>query len=194
MLKIGLTGGIGSGKTTVAKIFELFYIPVYYADSIAKIIIESDKAKKIITSKFGNVYADGKLDNKKLAQIVFSNKEALNNLNEIVHPLVLEDYVNWCKSMNNEKITLIEAAILFESGFNKNVDKIITVTAPLEIKISRVCKRDNVNKDKVVERIKNQIPDEKKIQKSDFVIYNDDIKALIPQVEKIYNDLILGNF
>jgi dephospho-CoA kinase len=186
---IGLTGGIGSGKTTVARVFELLGIDVYYADIQAKKILSSDKIKEQIISAFGNVYKDNKLQNKKLAEIVFNDKKKLEKLNSIVHPAVEKDFEQWSKKNSGKPYLIKEAAILFESGSYKKVDKIITVFAPENIRILRVCKRDNINKAQVIARINNQMPDNEKIAKSDFVIKNYNGYLIIPQIIEIDNAL-----
>jgi len=186
---IGLTGGIGSGKTTVARVFELLGIDVYYADIQAKKILSSDKIKEQIISAFGNVYKDNKLQNKKLAEIVFNDKKKLEKLNSIVHPAVEKDFEQWSKKNSGKPYLIKEAAILFESGSYKKVDKIITVFAPENIRVLRVCKRDNINKAQVIARINNQMPDNEKIAKSDFVIKNYNGYLIIPQIIEIDNAL-----
>jgi dephospho-CoA kinase len=186
---IGLTGGIGSGKTTVARVFELLGVDVYYADIQAKKILSSDKIKGQIISAFGNVYKDNKLQNKKLAEIVFNDKKKLEKLNSIVHPAVEKDFEQWSKKNSGKPYLIKEAAILFESGSYKKVDKIITVFAPENIRILRVCKRDNIDKAQVIARINNQMPDNEKIAKSDFVIKNYNGYLIIPQIIEIDNAL-----
>lgn len=190
MIKIGITGGIGAGKTTVSNIFEVLKIPVFYADKVAKNLINThSKTIRKIKEKFGDVYINGKLNNKKLAAIIFNNPEKLKIINNIVHPAVDKEYNKWCKKNSDKIYTLLEAAILFESGSYKKLDKIITVYAPEKIRIERVCKRDNTDEKKVKERIKNQISDEEKIKLSDFVIHNYNDNMLIPQVLEIHKKL-----
>ncbi len=182
MLKIGLTGGIGSGKTTVAKIFELLGINVYYADIRAKKLLNSFELRPKITKIFGDIYKNGLLDKKKLAEIVFNDKNKLQQLNKIVHPAVERDFELWCKNKIANHYIIKEAAILFESGSHKYLDKIIMVFAPEDVRINRVCKRDNTTREKVIARIKNQWSDEEKIKLSDFVIKNYGNNLVIPQV------------
>ena len=192
MIKIGITGGIGSGKTTVCKIFELLDIPVYYADDEAKHLLDSDnKVKLSIVNTFGNEVLNdkGKIDKKKLASFVFNNKEKLEKLNSIVHPAVRAHFENWLKQYSSQKYILKEAAILFESGVYKLVDKVITVTAPLELKINRTMQRDKITREQVELRISNQISDEEKIERSQFVIHNDEQQLLIPQILHIHDQL-----
>ena len=188
MIKIGITGGIGSGKSTVCKIFETLKIPVYNADiSAAKIINTNKELKKALISLFGeDIYTDlGILDRKKLAKIIFSDKEALAKVNSLIHPAVRADYQEWLEENKEAKFTIKEAAILFESGAYKQVDKVITVFAPEELRIKRVMNREPITREEVLRRIKNQMSEEEKIKRSDFVIYNDEKQLLIPQVIKL---------
>lgn len=192
MLKLGITGGIGSGKTTVCRLFELLGISVYYADEESKKLLDEDKeVKDKVVSVFGNsILNDAQfIDRKKLAGIVFNNKEELEKLNAILHPAVGLHFENWLKKQNSPYI-LKEAAILFESGAYKQVDKVLTVVAPLELKIQRTMKRDGVSKEQVETRIKLQMSDEEKVKRSDFVITNNEQELLIPQVLALHNQLI----
>ncbi len=188
MLKIGITGGIGSGKSTVCKIFETLKIPVYNADiSAAKIINTNTELKKALISLFGeDIYTDlGILNRKKLAKIIFSDKEVLAKVNSLIHPAVRADYQEWLEENIEAKFTIKEAAILFESGAYKQVDKVITVFAPEELRIKRVMNREPITREEVLRRIKNQMTEKEKIKRSDFVIYNDEKQLLIPQVLRI---------
>jgi dephospho-CoA kinase len=192
MIKIGITGGIGSGKTTVCKVFELLGVPVYYADIEAKQILDSNlEVKKNIINTFGNsvLNDEDKIDKKKLASLVFNNKENLEKLNSIVHPPVREHFENWLQQHSTQKYILKEAAILFESGSYKLVDKIIAVVAPLELKISRTIQRDKVTQAEVQLRISNQLNDDEKIKRSQFVIHNDEQQLLIPQILNIHDQI-----
>lgn len=192
MLKIGITGGIGSGKTTVCRVFELLGVPIYYADDESKIILNSDKeAKESVAKLFGNsiLNADGTIDRKKLAALVFNKKEELDKLNAILHPAVGKHFDNWVNEQT-APYCIKEAAILFESGAYKQVDKVIAVVAPLELKIDRTLKRDGITKEEVLARIKNQMPDEEKVKKADFVIQNDELQLLIPQVLKLHRQIL----
>ena len=186
MIQVGITGGIGSGTSTVCKIFETLKVPVFYADDEAKILMNTHEILKTeIANTCGkDVYKNNELDRKKLAQLVFSNPEALIKLNALVHPKVVEAYVSWLQKQNHPFV-LKEAAILFESGSNKNLDEIIYVSAPENLRIQRVCLRDGVEADQVRNRIKNQWPEEKKLKLSNHVVLNDDIKMVIPQVLKL---------
>lgn len=192
MLKVGITGGIGSGKTTVCKVFETLGVPVYYADLEAKKIQEEDaEVKGAILKEFGEniLNASGSIDRAKLAAIVFNDKDKLQKLNNIVHPAVANHFNNWLTANKTSKYTLQEAAILFESGVYKRVDKIISVIAPVDIRILRTAKRDSISEELVQQRMKNQISDEEKIKRSDFIIYNDEQQLLIPQVIRIHEQL-----
>ncbi|MDO9184729.1 MAG: dephospho-CoA kinase [Bacteroidia bacterium] len=192
MIKVGITGGIGSGKTTVCKVFELLGVPVYYADIEAKQILDSNlEVKKNIINTFGNsvLNDEEKIDKKKLASLVFNNKENLEKLNSIVHPAVREHFENWLQQHSTQKYILKEAAILFESGSYKLVDKVIAVVAPLELKISRTMQRDKVTQAEVELRISNQLNDDEKIKRSQFVIHNDEQQLLIPQILNIHDQI-----
>jgi dephospho-CoA kinase len=193
MLKIGITGGIGSGKTTVCKVFQLLGIPVYFADDEAKKLLNTAiEIKTNIINTFGNevVDANGIIDRKILASKVFNNKENLEKLNGIVHPAVAKHFENWLNENKSAKYILKEAAILFESNAYKAVDKVITVTAPIELKIQRAIQRDNTDRTTIEQRIKNQLSDEEKIKRSHFVIHNDEQQLLIPQIIDIHHKLI----
>ena len=193
MLKIGITGGIGSGKTTVCHLFETLHIPVYYADDAAKWLMNNN-ADLIIAIKnaFGSdVYNDqNQLQRTKLASIVFSNANARKLLEGFVHPAVEQHNQQWIEQHKNAPYVLKEAALIFESGSYKHLDKVITVTAPLELRISRVTKRDNATREQVEARIAAQMPDEEKIRLSDFVIYNNEQQMLIPQVMHIHEQIM----
>lgn len=191
MLKLGITGGIGSGKTTVCRLFELLGIPVYYADEESKKLLEDKKVKEQVLKSFGTsiLNDEGRIDKKKLAGIVFNNKEQLEKLNAILHPAVGQHFELWLKKQDSPYI-LKEAAILFESGAYKQVDKVLTVVAPLELKIQRTMKRDGVSKEQVETRIQLQMSDEEKVKRSDFVITNNEQELLIPQVLAIHKQLV----
>jgi dephospho-CoA kinase len=187
-MKIGITGGIGSGKTTVCKIFEALGIPIYYADDSAKKLMTSNKVvKSKITSLFGSeaYFRNGRLNRKFISSKVFSDKTLLNKLNAIVHPAVKEDNERWFLEQKSQ-MALKEAALLIESGSYKDLDKVIVVTCPIETRIERVMSRDKSTKEAVLKRIENQMPEEEKIKYADFIIINDGKKLLIPQVLKIY--------
>ncbi|MCO6478619.1 MAG: dephospho-CoA kinase [Phaeodactylibacter sp.] len=193
MLKVGITGGIGSGKTTACKVFETLGIPVYYADSQAKQLMVSDpRLVAGIKALFGpeSYLRDGALNRPFIAQQVFSNDEKLKQLNALVHPAVAEDAERWHHAQENVPYTLKEAALLFESGSYKQLDKLITVSAPEKLRIQRVMERDGVSAEEVRARMKKQMPEEEKVKRSDFVIYNDGAHFLIRQVLDIHRALL----
>lgn len=194
MLKVGITGGIGSGKTTVCKIFETLGIPVYYADLRAKEIMKSDaevilQVKQLFGEDAYNI--SGELNRKLIAEKAFDNKDLLQKLNAIVHPAVFQDTLSWYQHHQNIPYTLYEAAILYETGSYKFLDKVITVFAPLEDRIERTMKRDKLNKEEVMERINKQMPEEEKMKHADFIIYNDYSQPLIEQVLTIHRHIML---
>lgn len=187
---IGLTGGIGSGKTTVANEFLSLGIPVYITDFEAKKIMQTDTVLDQIKAEFGNsIFDNGVLLRGKLSEIVFNNAEKLAKLNGIVHPVVKHHFKEWLLEHNNYPFVIYESAILFESGSYKQCDFIINVEAPLELRIQRVIDRDKTTREKVLERIKNQWNDEDKSSKSDFVINNTSIEAIKNEIVKILNFL-----
>ena len=192
MLTVGITGGIGSGKTTVCKIFEAIGIPVYYADSRAKYLMERDPdLLAALKNNFGtNIFLeDNTINRPALAKLVFNDPEKLALLNSLVHPVVAQDSLNWIKDQTSP-YTLKEAALLYESGSYKQLDLIISVSAPLELRIARVIKRDGSTREEVFSRINNQWPQERKDELADFIILNDGEMALIPQVLKIHRQLL----
>lgn len=194
MLKIGLTGGIGSGKTTVARIFETLGVPVYNADAEAKKLMNTDEVlKSAILKNFGTgTYKNGTLDRKYLATIVFNDDTKLELLNSLVHPVTIRDAADWIKRQNTPYI-IKEAALLFETGAMDMLDKVIGVFAPQELRIKRVMERDGVSREEVLKRMKLQLDDEIKMKRCDFVITNDEQSLIIPQVLKLHNQFISGN-
>lgn len=187
---IGLTGGIGSGKTTVAKQFEVLGVPIYIADTEAKKIMDFTETIQRVKNEFGVSIFDGAvLNREKLAKIVFENPEKLQKLNNIIHPLVKKHFQEWIKNNSNSSFVIKEAAILFESGSYKDCDKIITVTAPLQTRIERVLSRDNSDYESVIKRIQNQWTDEMRIEKSDYIIENINLEDTIDQVNTLYKEL-----
>lgn len=183
---IGLTGGIGSGKTTIANYFASMGVPVYIADDEAKKVMQSEKIIQQIKTTFGDsIFENEILNRTKLAEIVFNNADKLAQLNAIVHPAVKSDFELWLQENKKHDYVIYEAAILFESGRYKECDVIITVTAPEEIRIERVVKRDNTTRDQVLSRIKMQWNDEKRISLSNFVINNSNLKIAKEEVVKI---------
>ena len=191
MIKVGITGSIGTGKSIICKVFKQLKVPVYNADSEAKNLINNDKeVQKRIIEEFGtSVFSSNELNRNKLAEIVFNDPSALIKLNNIVHPAVNLHFQKWLMQQTHPYI-LKEAAILFESGTYKNMDYIVTVYAPEKLRIERVMKRDKVAAKKVEKRMKHQISEEEKIKRSDFVIYNDDRQLVLPQVLALHKKLL----
>tara|TARA_B100002052_G_scaffold88663_1_gene81559 strand:- start:23342 stop:23935 length:594 start_codon:yes stop_codon:yes gene_type:complete len=189
-IKLGLTGGIGSGKTFVSAIFSKLGIPVFNADDQArKCMSENEALKQDIQNVFGdNVYHNGLLQNKVLADIVFNNNQKLEELNKLVHPVVRQRFDSWSVEQNS-RIIIKEAAILFESNSHVYLDKLICVSAHEESRIERVIKRDNTSREQVLRRIDIQMPQNEKEKLSDFVIINDEVELLLPQIIKIIDQI-----
>jgi dephospho-CoA kinase len=190
-LRIGITGGIGSGKTTVARIFEVLGIPVYYADDAAKRIMNEDETlKKEIIRNFGEQsYINGKLNREYLGSIVFKDKKKLAVLNALVHPATIRNSNAWMKCQTTP-YAIREAALIFESGVQAQLDYIIGVSAPVELRIQRAMQRDNITREQVQERMDRQINETIKMRLCDFVIVNDEKKPVIPQVLKLHEKLV----
>lgn len=191
-LTIGITGGIGSGKTTVCQIFEALGIPVYYADERAKwLMVHDPELKQGIQNLFGaTAYnAEGQLNRRHIAQIVFNNPEQLQQLNALVHPAVARDAEAWNRALTDVPYTLREAALIYEAGIDRHLDKVIVVTAPLLLRIQRVVQRDQLTPAEVEARMAQQLPEEEKVRRADYVIMNDGAQSLITQVLKIHREL-----
>ena len=189
---VGLTGGIGSGKTTIANLFALhFSIPIYIADTKAKELVANNKQlqQEIVTLLGEEAFVEGRYNTSFVAQEVFSNKEKLDKLNAIIHPYVQQDFLQW-KQYQQAPYVIKEAAILFESGSYRDCDFIIMVTAPLEERIKRVMLRDKIDRETVEKRIKNQWNDEKKIELSTFVIENREIDKNLDKIEIIHSKIV----
>lgn len=187
MIKIGITGGIGSGKSTACRIFSVLGIPVFEADSEAKHLMNTNQeiARQLIRLFGEAVYLpDHTIDRKYLAGIVFNNPSLLAQLNQIVHPAVRKAFLDWCNDQDSPYV-IHEAAILFESGFYKLMDKTIAVVADQNQRISRVLKRDNLSPELVMERIKNQWTDEERIKLADYLISNNDDELIVPQIVEL---------
>ncbi len=192
MLKVGITGGIGSGKTTVCKIFELLGIPVYYADDRAKLLMtENEDVVREVKKAFGQeaYFEDGTLNRSYLSSIVFKDEDQLKRLNAIVHPAVYLDGETWHNAQENVPFTLKEAALFFENGSNLLMDKMICVTAPEALRIERVVKRDKSTEAAVRARMDKQLPESVKVEGSDYIINNDGSKSLLIQVWEIFSTL-----
>ena len=183
---IGLTGGIGSGKTMISNYIKSLGIPVYIADDEARAIMTTDEVVQAVITAFGDEVADKSILNReKLAKIVFNNPEKLKKLNNIVHPQVKKHFDTWVENHKNYPFVVKEAAILFETESNKYCDAVITVTSPLETRLQRVMKRDKTDRESVLKRMQNQWTDEQRIAKSDYVIQNLSIKATKKQIDEI---------
>jgi len=191
MLRVGLTGGIGSGKTTVAKIFEVLGIPVYYADEETKRLMNTDPViRRNIVKEFGDrAYDDHGLDRSYLASVVFNDEKKLALLNSLTHPATIEHANKWMKQQHSSYI-IKEAALIFESGSNKHLDYVIGVSAPEEIRIRRVMERDGVSEEQVRSRMARQMNEEEKIALCDFVVVNDEREFLITQVLSLHAELV----
>ena len=193
MLKIGITGNIGGGKTTVSKIFEILGIPVLYADDAAKNVMVNDpELIEGIKREFGTAsyFDDGSLNRKHIAGIVFNDEKQLIKLNSLVHPAVFRAFDTWAAQITDAPYVMKEAALLFESDSYKMCDQTIMVTAPLELRISRVMQRDGLTREEILSRDARQFSEEKKIALADFVIRNDDSELLIPQVLALHEKFI----
>lgn len=192
---LGVTGGIGSGKTSVCKVFNVLGVPVFSADSEARIIMENDpeiiKKVKLIAGR--DLYSEGSLDRNELAKLIFNDSELLQKINSLVHPVVFDCFLKW-KSLKVAEYVILEAAILFESGATHLVDKTVTVVAPIEERVERVMKRNSMTWDQVMERIRNQMDDETRIGMSDFVIQNSENDMIIPSILTIHDSMLKLNF
>ena len=190
-MEIGVTGGIGSGKTSVCKVFNVLGIPVFSADYEAKKIMDSDHEimDKVRSIAGKDVYASGSLDRMELAKIIFKNERLLREINRVVHPVVFSNYKLWAR-YSSAPYVIMEAAILFESKAVHFVDKVITVVAPVEERIERVVRRNKLTREQVLDRIKNQMDDEEKIKHSDWVINNSEHEMIIPAILKIHEEII----
>jgi dephospho-CoA kinase len=194
MLKVGITGGIGSGKTTVCKVFELLGIPVFYADDVAKSIMQTDPVlKTALLDTFGeNSYTkDGMLNRAYISSIVFNDKQELEKLNSLVHPAVLRAFDNWVLYQHESPYVIKEAALLYESGGFKMCNKSILVIAPTLIKMNRVKLRDGVSEEDIQLRMNRQFSDEIKIKYADYILNNDEKQLLIPQIIQLHQQFLL---
>jgi dephospho-CoA kinase len=196
-LQVGITGGIGSGKSLICRIFQCLGVSIYDADSRAKSLMTTDGILvSQIRKEFGDLayHADGSLNRKYLGETVFNDQEKLESLNNLVHPRVGEDYRQWLEENSREVYVLKEAALMFEAGSYKALDKIIVVYAPEDLKVSRVLGRDlHRSEEDVRAIIKNQMPDETKLKQADHIIFNDDSQLVIPQVLSLHQQFLSGN-
>ncbi|HBZ66446.1 MAG TPA: dephospho-CoA kinase [Bacteroidales bacterium] len=191
MLKVGITGNIGCGKSTVAKIFQTLGVPVFAADMEAHLVMLEPHIIGTILKTFGTevIGGDGLIDRKKMAQIVFGDEEKLEKLNAIIHPAVRLAFSDWCKANESHPFVIEEAAILFETGMAKDFDLIIVVSAPEEVRLERVIKRDGISRDEFYKRAAVQWPESKKTELADFIIHNDGQQLLISQVTEIWQKI-----
>jgi dephospho-CoA kinase len=190
-MKLGVTGGIGSGKTSVCRVFNVLGIPVFSADPEAqKIMNRDDKIINEINKIAGrNLYKDGFLNRMELASLIFNDPHLLSEVNALVHPVVFANFERW-EAEQTSPYSIMEAAILFESGASKLVDRIVTVVAPMEERLARVIRGNKLSREQILERIKNQMDDESRIKLSDYVIRNSENDMIIPAILKIHEDLL----
>ena len=193
MLKIGITGGIGCGKSYVSSKIQLRGIPVYDCDSRAKLLTATDPVIRESLSKLVGptlfCACCGQFNKDVLAQFIFGSPENMAKVNAIIHPRVKEDFRRWSDGYKSKEFCLLESAILFESGFESQVDYTVCVDAPLELRIRRCVKRDNTNEQAIVARINSQMDQEEKCRRADFVIVNDDVQALGPQIDELFENV-----
>lgn len=191
MIKVGITGGIGSGKSIVSELFRLHGVPVLDADKEAKLLNDnSPRIKEGLTRYFGaELYEKGNLDRAKLAALIFQDKQNLKLANSIIHPVLAERFIEWSRELENHPIVAIDAAVLFEAKFERYVDQVVTVFAPVEERLQRVTRRDGIERGQVVARMEHQIPEEEKIRMADHVIYNDGHHSLVQQVAELLGRL-----
>lgn len=192
MIKVGVTGGIGSGKSLVCSILSAMGYPVFNADYEARLVVENDtNTINKIKALFGEgIYADGRLNRAKVGEMAFSNPSLLEKLNLIVHPPVIERFFRWTEENKQHALVVMEAAILFESGTDKGVDKVISVIAPTKIRVERIKARDGLSDELISDRMSRQLPQDELSRRSDYVIDNDGVKLIVPQIIKIVNDLV----
>ena len=190
-MKLGITGGIGSGKTSVCKVFNVLGIPVFSSDLDANMIMENDKSiiAGINTIAGRDMYVNGSLDRMVLADLIFNDNSLLGKVNSLVHPVVAEHFMRW-EMQQTAPYVIMEAAILIESGTSKLVDRIASVIAPAEERVNRVIHRSNLTKEQVLERMRNQMEDDSRIRLSDYVIYNSENDMIIPAILKIHNNIL----
>lgn len=186
-IRIGITGGIGSGKSVVSKILSLLNIPIYLSDDEAKHLTATDETiRRELTDLLGDeLYQGGILNKQKLANYLFASSENSENVNAIIHPQVKQDFRRWCTRHSSSPFVAMESAILFESGFDSEVDVVVMVYAPQEVRIQRAMMRDAASRKQIEQRIQNQMDDEAKRAKADYTIINDDKTPLIPQVFRL---------
>jgi dephospho-CoA kinase len=189
--KLGITGGIGSGKTSVCRVFDVLRVPVFSADREAREIMENDNGiiESLNSIAGRNLYIDGSLNRMELAKIIFNDSALLEKVNLLIHPVVFDRFRKWTLEQTAPYV-IMEAAILFESGAAKFVDRIATVVAPVEQRIDRVILRNKLSREQVMARMKNQMDDETRMILSDYIIYNSENDMIIPAILKINNDIL----
>lgn len=190
-IRLGVTGGIGSGKSSVCRVFNVLGIPVFYSDSEAKAIMNNDLSvrSKINAIAGKDLFLNGNLDREELAKIIFNDEELLRRVNALIHPLVFQNFIQWT-DMQTAPYVIMEAAILFESGASELVDKVLTVVAPLDQRIERTVKGNQLTREQVMDRIRNQMDDDIRVKNSDYIIYNSENDMIIPSVLRIHGDLL----
>lgn len=191
MVRVGLTGGIGSGKSTVAQIFEVLGIPVYYADVAAKRLRNEDAVlRSAITNIFGKqAYVNNILDRRYISSIVFSDPAKLASLNAVVHPATKKDGEAWMQKQTTP-YAIHEAALIFEANVSERLDHVIGVSSPTELRINRAMERDKVDRDEVLKRMSQQLDEDLKMSRCDFVLFNDEQQLLVPQVLDLHENLV----
>ena len=191
VFNLGVTGGIGSGKTTVCRVFNTLGIPAFSADKIAGEIMENDQGiiRRINSIAGKDLYKNGSLDRKELASLIFSDIKLLEKVNSIVHPVVFDHFNTW-RNEQSAPYVIMDAAILFESGASKLMNKVASVIAPIEERVERVIQRSNLTREQVQDRIRNQMDDESRKKLSDYVIHNSENDMIIPAILKIHEDIL----
>lgn len=186
MKRLGITGGIGSGKSVVSEVFRCLGIPTYDADSASKRLITTDESLKQALKRLlgDDIYTHEGLDKKRMAQLIFNDEQLLKQVNAVIHPAVFNDFKNWCDNQKT-KVVACETAILFECGMEKHVDHVVTVTASLQTRVERCMVRDHATAEQINARIANQMDQEEKVKRSHFVIDNDGDRPLLPQIKEI---------
>lgn len=189
--RLGVTGGIGSGKTTVCRIFRVLGVPVFVADNVARDLMSSDDEIRTQLNRIAgkDLYLSGSLDRKELARLIFNRPDLLRKVNETVHPSVLRQFDNWATAAESPYV-IMESAILFEAGADSLVDRVATISAPVEERISRVMGRNDLSREEVIGRINNQLEDEEREEQSYYIINNSDNEMIIPEILKIHEDML----
>lgn len=192
MIKVGLTGSIGSGKSTIAKVFTLLGVPVYFSDIEAKKILDQPDVINFITSKLGIelLSSNGLIDRQRLADKIFNDHYSLQWLNSIIHPRVRRHFLEWVDSNKKNHYIIQESAIMLETGFSTFFDKVVVVTCPIEERINRVLYRDKMTREQVLDRMENQWSEELKVLKADYIVKNDDRSLALPQIMALHKEFL----